>query len=207
MPLLSLGPLRQGASSEEVAAHDNMTAELSAYKLGPISSHDRDGYHRVSCPAVSGKLRCPLRVSSLSLPFDRPEVIEPPREPPRCCRQKTITVPPSVAPKTAQRHDYPGRAWRESYGRRSAAERSNSTMKDPARTTTERGWCRLMGLEAITLFLVCAVAVRNMRVAKAFEARADDEHRRAVQGRPPRSRRRRRTPLDELAGAGRRQPP
>ncbi|MDA8184317.1 MAG: hypothetical protein M0035_07830 [Actinomycetota bacterium] len=35
--------------------------------------------------------------------------------------QQTITVPPSVNAKTAQRHDYPSKTWRASYARRSAA--------------------------------------------------------------------------------------
>ncbi|MHB1889443.1 MAG: hypothetical protein ACYCUF_01010 [Acidimicrobiales bacterium] len=35
--------------------------------------------------------------------------------------QQTITVPPSVNAKTAQRHDYPSKTWRASFARRSAA--------------------------------------------------------------------------------------
>jgi hypothetical protein len=44
-----------------VATHDEKAAELPRHKLGRISADDADGYHRVSCPAVMGKLRCPLR--------------------------------------------------------------------------------------------------------------------------------------------------
>ena len=62
----------------------------------------------------------------MALPLTRPEVLSPPEHPPACCTQKTITVPPSVNQKTAQRHDYPGPAWRRSYARRSAAERANA---------------------------------------------------------------------------------
>lgn len=53
--LLGLAPLRRGASSDETAAHDKLTAEAAHYKLAPISSDDADGYHRAACPALTGK--------------------------------------------------------------------------------------------------------------------------------------------------------
>jgi len=200
--LLSLAPLVRGASAEATTAHDTTTDEAARYKLGRISSDDADGYHRVSCPAVTGKLRCGLRPDSLQLALDRPEVLTPPEHPPACCTQQSVTVPPSVNAKTAQRHDYPGPDWRRSYGRRSAAERTFSTVKDPATTDTTRGWCRLMGLTPITLFLVCAMVVRNGRVIEAFEARQAIDARRVAAGRPPATRRRRRRTLADLVDTG-----
>jgi hypothetical protein len=134
----------------------------------------------------------------MTLGHDRPEILTPPEHPPVCCTQATVTVPPAVNAKTAQKHDYPGPAWRHSYARRSAAERTNATIKDPATTDTTRGWCRLMGLTAITLFLTCAVIARNQRIVDAFETRQADNDRRAANGRPPATRRRRRRTLDDL---------
>ncbi|MCA1699846.1 MAG: hypothetical protein LC790_13460, partial [Actinobacteria bacterium] len=118
-PLLQLQPLARGASAEQTAAHDQQAAELSRYKLSPITSHDPDGYHRVICPAAQQKLRCPLRPQSMTLPHDRPQALSPPEHPPPCCQQQTITVPPSVNAKTAQKHDYPSPEHRRSYARRS----------------------------------------------------------------------------------------
>jgi len=198
--LFDLGPLARGASTEEVAAHDAQAAELARFKLGRISSPDADGHHRVGCPALSGKVRCSLREASMSLSLERPEVLTPPEHPPVCCTQQTITVPPSVNAKTAQRHDYPSAAWRHSYARRSAAERSNSRIKNPATIDVAKGWCRTMGLTPMTLFLACALVVRNLAVADAFEQRRADDERRAALGRPPRHRRRWRTTIAELAG-------
>jgi hypothetical protein len=51
--LLKLGPLSPGASTEQTTAHDQLTTELSRYKLSPITSPDHDGYHRVACPATT----------------------------------------------------------------------------------------------------------------------------------------------------------
>ncbi|MGH2866506.1 MAG: hypothetical protein ACRDNK_02915, partial [Solirubrobacteraceae bacterium] len=59
--LLRLGPLAPNATSEQTNAHDQQSRELARYKLGAITRPDRDRYHRVACPATTGKLRCPLR--------------------------------------------------------------------------------------------------------------------------------------------------
>ena len=175
-------PLARDASAQEIAAHDQTTAELAHYKLARIGADDQDGYHRVACPAVMGKLRCPRRPASMTLSHERPTVLSLPEGPPRCCGQQTLTVPASVNAKTAQKYDYPSAAWRASYARRSAVERTFSTIKDPASNDISRGWCRLMGLSAITVFLTCCLVVRNWRGLDAFEAREADDARRAAAG-------------------------
>jgi hypothetical protein len=197
-PLLELGPLARDATPEQTAAHDQQTAETALYKLGKITSDDADGYHRVMCPAAMGKLRCPLRPPSMSLTRQRPEILAPPAHPPACCTQQTITVPPEVSAKTAQKHDYPSKAHRHSYARRSAAERTFSTAKDPASNDISRGWCRLMGLTPITLFGGCLLVVRNLRILDAFDARQAQNAHLAAAGLPPRTRRRRRKTLTSL---------
>lgn len=196
--LLALGPLAANAGPDDATDHDTKTSELARYKLGRIAADDADGYHRVGCPALAGKLRCPLRPTSMSLRFDRPEILTPPETPPRCCTQQTLTVPPEVHAKTAQKHDYPSAAHRRSYARRTSAERTFSTVKDPATTDIHRGWCRHTGLTAITLFLACTLVVRNRRVLHAFETRQTDNARRAANGQPPRTRRRRRRTINQL---------
>ncbi len=153
------------------------------------------------CPAAAGKLRCPLRPESMALDQQRPEILTPPQQPPACCSQQTITVPPAVHAKTAQKHDYPSAAHRRSYNRRSSAERTFSTTKDPATNNIARGWTRLMGLTPNTLFTACLLVIRNQRILDAFAARHELDRRRAAAGLPPKTRRRRREPLASLAAA------
>lgn len=196
--LLELAPAARAATPDELAAHDTATAETGRYKLGRITTNDGDGYHRVCCPAVMGKLRCPLRPDSMNAPHSRPEILDPPEHPPACCTQKTITVPPAVNAKTGQKHDYPSTAWRRSYTRRTAVERSYSTVKDPASNDVSRGWCRVMGLTAMTILITCVFVVRNLRVLDAYDARVAEDQRRAAAGKPPKTRRRRRTTLNHL---------
>jgi len=197
-PLLALGPLPPGAPAEDTTAHDQQTAELARYKLPRHTSDDTDGYHRLTCPATAGKIRCPLRPQSMTLDRDRPEILSPPQHPPACCTQQTLTVPPSVAAKTRQKHDYPSAAWRRSYTRRTSAERANSTIKNTATTSIARGWIRLLGVTPIMLWLTCALATRNQRILTAHDARQEDNARRAAAGLPPRTRKRRRTTLAQL---------
>jgi len=192
-PLLELGPLPPGALPDQTAAHDQKTAELARYKLGRLTADDTDGYHRLTCPAVIGKIRCPLRPASMTLDRDRPEILTPPRHPQPCCAQRTITVPPDISAKTRQKHDYPSAAWRLSCNRRTAAERTFATIKDTAGNNIARGWCRLMGLTPLTLWLACLLAIRNQHALNAFQARQASNARRAATGLPPPARRRRRT--------------
>ena len=113
-PLLQLGPLARDATPEQASTHDQQTAETARYKLGKITADDADGYHRVACPAAMGKIRCPLRPASMTLNRQRPQILTPPEHPPACCTQQTITVPPQIAAKTRQKHDYPSAAHRRS---------------------------------------------------------------------------------------------
>ena len=198
--LLELGPLAPGAALEDVTAHDQQTAELAKHKLGRISADDADGYHRVMCPAAAGKIRCPHRPASMKLDRSRPEILTPPPGPPACCTQQTITVPPQVAAKTRQKHDYPSAAHRRSYARRTSAERTFATIKDPATTSIARGWCRLTGLTPLTLWTACLLTVRNQRILHTFDTRQADAARRAALGPPPRTRKRRRQTLAMLTG-------
>jgi hypothetical protein len=189
--LLTHGPLARGASEDETAAHDTRSDELGRYKLGRVSKDDRDGQHRVMCPAAMGKVRCPLRPASMALPYTRPEVLSPPEHPPACCSQKTVTVEASVNAKTAQKHDYPSKAHRLSYTRRTGAERPFAWLKDPATMGMTRGWCRLLGTTKNALMFTLAVVVRNVRLVESFERRQADEARRAAMGLTPARRRRR----------------
>jgi hypothetical protein len=179
-----------------------MSTELARYKLGCISADDADGYHRVVCPAVAGKVRCPVRERSMARSHLRPEVT-PPAHLPCCCCQQSMTVPVTVTAKTAQKHDYPSKAHRISYARRTAVERTFSTAKDRASNDMTKGWCRVMGITAISLFAAALFVVRNERILDAFEVREAEEKRRLAAGlEPPNMRRRRRTTLGDLVASG-----
>jgi hypothetical protein len=199
--LFALSPLPRGASKDQIVTHDARVAELNRYKLSRQSRNDDDGYHRAACPATSGKVRCPLRPNSMALGYDRPSILTPPVGEPVCCTQQSITVGPTINAKTAQRHDYLSPAWRASYGRRSAVERSNSRLKDPAGINLDvRGWCKQTGLVPLALFVACSCVVVNFGLVNAFEQRQTVLARQTTVEAPKRRARRRRT-LAELASS------
>jgi hypothetical protein len=198
-PLPEPGPLARTATKEQAADRERQTSELARYKPGRLTADDPDGYHRVQCPAAMGKIRCPLRPASMRLDRDRPEILRPPEHPQARCTQQTITVPPDVLAKTAQKHDYPSAAWRRSYSRRTGAERGFATAKDPASNDISRGWCRLMGLAPLMLFVTTLLIVRNQRILTAWNARQEETQRRTAAGLPPKTRKRRRKTLAGLA--------
>jgi hypothetical protein len=135
----------------------------------------------------------------MTLDRDRPEILTTPEHPQACCTQQTITAPPDVLAKTAQKHDYPSAAWRRSYSRRTGAERGFATTKDPATNDISHGWCRLMGLAPLMLFTTTLLIARNQRILPAWTARQEDNARRAAAGLPPKTRKRRRKTLASLA--------
>ena len=103
--------------------------------------------------------------------------------------------------KTTQKHDYPSKAHRRSYARRTGAERGFATAKDPATNDISRGWCRLTDLAPLMLFTATLLIVRNQRIHDAWNARQEDNARRAAAGLPPKTRRRRRTTPASLTTA------
>jgi hypothetical protein len=135
----------------------------------------------------------------MTLDRDRPQILQPPEHPQACCAQQTITVPPDVLAKTAQKHDYPSAAWRRSYARRTGAERGFATAKDPATNDISRGWCRLMGLAPLMLCITTLLIARNQRILHAWNTRQEQTQRRAAAGLPPKTRKRRRKTLAGLA--------
>ena len=200
-PLLELRPLARDASPGDITSHHARTAELARYKLGRTSRDDEDGHHRVACPAAIGKIRCPLRPASMTPDRDRPQILQPPGHPQACRTQQTLTVPPEVTAKTAQKHDYPSKAHRRSYARRTGAERGFATAKDPATNDITRGWRRLIGLAPLTLFTVTLLIARNQRILNSWNARQAENARRAAAGLPPKTRKRRRKTLASLTAA------
>lgn len=120
------------------------------------------------------------------------------RLPPRSSAPESPRLARRRAPAChAERPERTGRP-RSSYG--PGATWRSQILEDPATIDVAKGWCRLMGLVPMTLFVAAALVVRNLAVADAFSERQSDNQRRAATGLPLRTRRRRRTPIAALAG-------
>ena len=99
------------------------------------------------CPAAMGKIRCPLRPASMTLdPRTGPRSSPRPSTRPPAAPSRPSPCRPRPAPRPRRSTTTPPRSTGKSYARRTGAERTFSTAKDPASNNIARGWTRLMGL-------------------------------------------------------------
>ena len=190
------GPLARAATSpSKPRTHDRQTAELARYKLGRLTADDADGYHRVACPAVMGKIRCPLRPSSMTVDRGRPEVLTPPEHPQACCTQQTLTVSPEVNAKTAQKHDYPSAAHRALTPGAPAPTAAPRPSRTPPATTSAAADAASLAWPPSCCSPVSLTVVRNQRILAAWNARQQENAAPCRRRPPPKTRNRRRKTL------------
>ena len=200
--LLEIAPLARAATPQQATDHDAKTAELARYKLGRLTSDDAGGYHRVACPAATGKTRCPLRPASMTLDRDRPEILQPRRA-------------PAGLLHPADDHR-PGRGRRQDQAKARLpvgglaallrpAHRRRALLRHHQGPRHQRHQPRLVpphGPSAPHAVHPVLLAVRNQRILAAWDARQEETARRAARGLPPRTRKRRRkTPAALTAAA------
>jgi hypothetical protein len=140
-------------------------------KQGP----DRDGYERLSCPAIGEhpRLSCPLRPSAKGL--GRIPVLFPPTAPPKLCCQSAVTIAPDVGARFRQDLAFGTDQWARTYAAyRNTIEGLNGFMKDTAHESLQApARRRVRGIAAQSLFvglLAVAANVRNIAAHRALVA-------------------------------------
>src|SRR5262249_20242418 len=90
-----------------------------------------------------------------------------PRTSPGLPRPADDHRPPAVLAPTAKTPPSPPGPGGPPPPRRTGAERGFATTKDPATNDITRGWCRLMGLAPLMLFITTLLIARNQRILTA----------------------------------------
>jgi hypothetical protein len=141
-------------------------------KQGP----DRDGYERLSCPAIGEhpRLSCPLRPSAKGL--GRIPVLFPPTAPPKLCCQSAVTIAPDVGARFRQDLAFGTDQWARTYAAyRNTIEGLNGFMKDTAHECLQ---CparrRVRGIAAQSLFVGLLAMAANIRKIAAHRALVAD---------------------------------
>lgn len=203
---------------DEATCHLRVAAR-EAFRAPEKGNPDPDGYQRFGCPASSGSptVRCPLKpatnvfsVKALRTVRPAPELVA---NPPRACRQQSVTVPPEAGAKLAQTLVYGSEEHSRVYGTlRNSIEGMNGFAKDPAfEAMGESGRRRISGVAAGSILVAFQLMAANLRKIDGFLQSV----RRAAAGlfQPPRRRRRQNRPLsawdprvDGSEGSGRSPP-
>lgn len=131
---------------------------------------------RLACPAVRGKVACPLRGNLALTATGAPEVFVPPAAPlPLICTAKTVRVPDDVL---VHRQDagllYGSREWYDAYTRRRArVEGMNGIVKNPAGGHFDDMRIRVRGRSRVSLLVAFIVASANLAQTESWLADRD----------------------------------
>lgn len=178
-------------------------AARQAFRLVPKGAPDREGHQRLSCPAAAGKVQCPLKASSMGtnprLPLVQPE--PSPVDPPKICRQGSITMAPEHGAQHWQPLAHGTPEWDQVYHRlRNSVEGVNGYAKDINHEALERsGTRRIRGIAAQSLLAAFQLAHANQRKITRWLDTLPDE---TGQARRRPTRRRTTRPLGTWTPAG-----
>ena len=183
---LSAGPVRPRASAmqqaeqakraTDLASFHARIAERESWSFRRVAGPDETGKERWECPAQAGKRICANCPLSLAYPAPTPTVAEPPAlaTAPKCCTQRTVTIPGNVTPKIRQRLYWGSPEWIASFSQRTHIEGAFGNLKSAKTENIRRGWAFVVGLVKTSPMLVCAVAAANLRLLRVWAARVGD---------------------------------
>jgi hypothetical protein len=149
------------------------------YALRVVNQPDTTGAVRLECPALAGKVGCPLRPSTeaAAIALGLPVIANPPTDTgeglPRCCTQNTVKVtPPDKVRKVAQNLYWGSRKWMRKYNKRTHVEGSYGNRKNPATENLNRGITRGTGLVWMNLIAAMTAASYNLRMLNNWQERS-----------------------------------
>ena len=172
--------------------------ERRRHRARPKSQPDAEGHTRFQCPAASPWLqaRCEMKPASIVDPTrGKLRVLPSPglvANPPACCSQQSVMVPPEAGAKFRQPLLYQSAEWCTTYNLlRNTNEGMNGYVKDPAHEALdEPGRRRIHGVAAqsvLTALLLMAANVRKIRTFLATKALGRSATTRYPRRRPTRS--------------------
>ena len=163
------------ASRDEHARAAGLIAEREQWAAERRSAPDASGACRYRCPALAGKVGCPLREGTIEVAVRHglPVVHHPPDRAtaPTACTNSTFSVGGDAQPKVLQRHYWGGHKWRRSYNRRTFVEGYFGNLKNPSTEHVHRGFVRRAGLAAFILAAGTAIAACNLRQLRVWHER------------------------------------
>jgi hypothetical protein len=181
-----VGPLKKKASNGARLSHERNTRELTKFH-DDIAERQRYSFvfhennptvgdpfnTRWICPGKAGKIECSLCPMGVEFPPGTPVVVDPPGidVAPKCCSQKTVSVPGPAIMKLRQEHYWGSPDYCESYSRRSNIEGVFGNLRNTSTQNIKRSFCRVSGLVKTSLMLAFEVVAANIRLVRQWAKR------------------------------------
>jgi hypothetical protein len=167
------------ASADTIEYFHSEVERRYPYAMRVVNQLDADGAIRYQCPALAGKVGCPLRAGTVQTALDigLPIIENPPTAPPggtlpACCTQETVKVrPPERIIKHAQPLYWGSRQWRQTYSKRTYVEGSYGNRKNPSTENMRRGIFRCVGIVWANLAIGMSAASYNQRMLRNWHDR------------------------------------
>ena len=182
-----LGDLPAPSPNATPEVKDRWRQDIRLRELYAMKQHTlpgADGRHRVKCPALAGKVGCPLRAGTVAaaVTYGLPIIQNPPTtqdgEPlPAFCTRDTMTVtPPPAVHKLQQRHYFGSEEWEKMWRRRTYVEGSYGIRKNPALQNVRRGHFQVFGLVWVHIVMALVNASYNTHMIRNwYERQLEDD--------------------------------
>lgn len=168
------------ATNDEWQAHHDLIAGRQAFAMRRINPLDSNNVARYQCPALDGRVGCPLRAGTVkpAIANGLPVIENPPGsgndlEPlPACCTQQSFqtTVPDDLA-KLYQKHYWGSRQQRAEYKKRTYVEGKFGATKNAATERLDRGLHQFVGIALHHVVEAMVNASYNTRVLRNWASR------------------------------------
>lgn len=164
------------APPEDKAAFEAQIERRWGYALDRHQASNAKGVSRWKCPAVAGKVGCPLRPESIPAAESHglPVITDPPAAdaaPPCCTNKSGIT---SVDEPALRKHEQPyywgSASWVQAYNLRSYIEGAFGSLKNDNTEAIRHGFTHFVGLPMTTLGMALGVAAMNVRHQRKWYA-------------------------------------
>jgi hypothetical protein len=150
-----------------------------AFACKRLTRPDRDGKHRVQCPALAGTIGCPLRAGTvnaaikLGLPIvENPPSADDPEGLPLICTQTSVTItPPGNLRRNVQRYYWGDPEWEREWRKRTYVEGSYGNRKNNSTEALRRGLYRVVGLHWVMLVMALVNCSYNLRMVRNWHDR------------------------------------
>lgn len=180
--------VRPAVDDKRKASREKFERAIKVREAHALVRHnlpDENGMHRVMCPALAGKVGCPLRAGTVPtaqtfrLPLiEKPPSASDPEGLPTCCTQKTVLVrPPEQVAKALQPVYWGSREWADLYGRRTYVEGSYGNRKNSSTENLRRGLFHVTGLPLVHLMMAMVNVSYNLRMVENWYLRNLDRDR------------------------------